>query len=170
MRSNLSLMRNHAAFLLLVFLFSCTGVKPFPRDDQKTAGRWLEIETGSFYGSSRCVVTGKEVVNEYYERANLGRYEGTHLIKEQSRLQLSPENARWFWEYVDHAQIFDWSDDDMPPSTNHPTLTYRKDEKEIHLSSQGKIVSAAKFFELTKQIGELEERAKSERHHPRQRR
>jgi len=84
------------------------------------------------------------------------------VIREQTWLQLSPENARWFWEYVDRVQVLDWSDDDMPPSTNHPSLTYRKGGKEIHLISHGTIVSASRFFELNKQIGELEQRAKSE--------
>lgn len=150
------------AVLMLTLLSSCKSLKSFPPDDHKTSSRWLQMDGGDFGYSGRLVITDKEYVSESYERANWGRQRGTHLLKEQTRLQLSPENSHWFWQYVDRARVLDWTDDDMPTSTNHPSLTYRKGSKAIHLPvSHGTNVKALKFSDLNKHINELVRRTQS---------
>jgi len=147
--------------LMVASLCSCKDLETFPADDQKTSSERLEICSFGYGEWSRSVITDRELVNEYYKSS--GREgQGPQVLKEQIRLQLSPEDAHWFWQYVDRARVLDWSDDDMPTSTNRPSLTYRKGSKEIHLPiSHGTNVEAPKFSDLNKHINELERRTQS---------
>ena len=160
----------YALFFFLALLSSCKSLelsenlKPFPPDDHTTSRRWLQIGYASFSSTYRCVITDKEFVEESYERANSGRLRGRHLLKEQTQLQLSSENAHWFWHYVDRAKVFDWTDANMPAETHQPSLSYRQGSKEIKLPvSEGCCATeSSDFHKLNDQIDELKRRAQSD--------
>jgi hypothetical protein len=155
-------------FLLAIFVFtllsSCKSLKSFPPDDHKTSSRWLEVGRGSFSNTWRCVITDKEFVEESYERANRGKQRGAHLLKDQTRLQLSSENARWFWQYVDRAKVLDWTDAQMPAEHHEPSLTYRQGSKKIELPvSKGcSARESSGFYKINDQIYELKQRAQTD--------
>jgi hypothetical protein len=158
-------MKCYAALLFfLVLLPSCQSLESFPRDDHKTSDRWLEVGYGTFSETSRTVVTDKDLVRESYKRADTGRQRGRHLLKQQTKLQLSSENVRRFWQYVDRAKVLDWTDADMPAETHQPSLTYRQGSKHVELPvAEGCCtVHVSGFRKLTDQIYELEQRAKAE--------
>lgn|GEM_PF-2828608 len=158
-------MRCYSALLFfLVLLPSCKSLESFPCDDHKTSDRWLEIGYGSFSETWRTVITDKYFVQESYKRADRGRQRGRHLLKKQTMLQLSSENARQFWQYLDRAKVLDWTDADMPAETNQPGLTYRQGSKEIKLPvAEGCCATESSgFHKLNDQIYELERRAQTD--------
>lgn len=158
-------MRCYSALLfLLVLLPSCKSLKSFPCDDHKTSDRWLEIGYGTFSETWRTVIADNDFVQESYRRADRGRQRGRHLLEKQIKLQLSSENARRFWQYVDRAKVLNWTDADIPAETHQPSLTYRQGSKQIKLpASEGCCASESSGFrKLEDQIDELRRRAQAE--------
>jgi hypothetical protein len=143
------------AVCALTLLTSCQSLRPFPPDGF-TSTRWLIINFGDFSNSSRTMVTDNEIVIEHYKRINSGRRNGEHTLKEQDRTPLPPTTAEKFWRQVDSMNLFSWSNSDIPPWTNYPSLSYQNNKREISLRSSGLAQPRDKRFEaLLELIGKF---------------
>jgi hypothetical protein len=145
----------------LALLTSCQSFHSFPGDDHSST-RWLEIDRGECFASSRTVVTDNEYVHEYYVRINEGRNRGRHVLKDQKRVVLPAADAQAFWRYVDKLNLASWTDSDMPQTTDYPSLTYRKNSSEVELHSLERrlsdenILNCRRFEALQERIYALE--------------
>ena len=159
----------YALFFFLALLSSCKSLelseslKPFSADDYKSSSRWLQ--TGNFDAGSggRYVITDNEIVGESYQTPDQGRRRGISTLKSQFRLPISPEDAQWFWKKVDRANVFGWTDTDMPADTGQPYLIYRKGSKEVKLpiSKGASSVENSKFGDLESWIAVLQNHAQA---------
>ena len=158
-----------ALFVLLTSLPSCKSLelakslKPFSPDDAKASCRWLQ--TGRFDAGmgGQYVITDNEIVSESYQTPDRGRRRGISTLKSQLRLPISPEDATWFWKQVDRANVFGWTDADMPADTGAPYLIYRKGSKEMKLpvSKGTSAVEGSKHDALETWIVELQNRSQT---------
>ena len=136
-------------------LTSCKSLSPYDLDDSNST-QWLMLSFGSFSNSSRTIATEREIVTESYERINSGRRTGESKLKEQKRITLLPDVGERFWRQVDAMELSSWSNGDIPPWTNRPSITYRKANKEVSFHSTGLDQPRDKRFEeLLELIGQL---------------